>query len=116
VGFRKEGGSKKVTSPDKLGQMYKIPDSVIRVPRNSVMGGQHPAAFAVGLPVELIEAYSNTNELIYEPFSGSGTTIITAEQTNRTAYAMEISPIYVDVAVQRWEKFTGQKAELICDG
>ena len=48
--------------------------------------------------------------LAYEPFSGSGSTIIAAEQTGRRCYAMEISPLYVDVAVRRWQSFTGQRA------
>ena len=49
---------------------------------------------------------------VYEPFSGSGTTIIAAEMTGRCCYAMELSPAYVDVAVKRWEDFTGKKAVL----
>lgn len=50
---------------------------------------------------------------MYDPFVGSGTTLIAAEQTGRRAYAMEIDPRYVAVAVQRWEKFTGRQAEQI---
>ncbi|MDP2793432.1 MAG: DNA methyltransferase [Sulfurisoma sp.] len=49
---------------------------------------------------------------MYEPFSGSGTTIIAAEQTGRRCYAMELSPRYVDVAVRRWKQFTGKVATL----
>jgi DNA modification methylase len=44
-------------------------------------------------------------------FGGSGSTLIAAEQTGRRAYLMELDPLYCDVIVQRWEKFTGQKAE-----
>ena len=51
-------------------------------------------------------------DLIYEPFCGSGTTLIAAEMTRRICYAMELDRLYVDVAVARWEKFTGQKARL----
>ena len=47
---------------------------------------------------------------VYDPFSGSGTTIIAAEREKRRCYAMEISPAYVDLAVARWEAFTGRKA------
>ncbi len=60
-----------------------------------------------------IENNSSPGQAIYEPFSGSGTTIIAAEQSGRACYAMEISPAYCDVAVQRWEAFTGEKAHLI---
>lgn len=56
---------------------------------------------------------SNIGQAIYEPFSGSGTTIIAAEETGRVCYAIEINPEYVDIAVKRWENFTGRKAELI---
>jgi DNA modification methylase len=53
---------------------------------------------------------SNRGESVYEPFSGSGTTIIAAEMHGRRCFAMELEPKYVDVAVARWEKFTGKKA------
>jgi DNA modification methylase len=50
---------------------------------------------------------------IYDPFLGSGTTLIAAEQLGRKCYGMEISPAYCDVIVKRWETFTGRKAELV---
>jgi DNA modification methylase len=53
---------------------------------------------------------------IYEPFLGSGTTLIAAETANRTCFAVELSPAYVDVAVRRWQGFTGRKATLLADG
>lgn len=59
-----------------------------------------------------IENNSAPGDAVYEPFSGSGTTIIAAEQTGRRCFAMELSPQYVDVAVRRWEEFTGKKAVL----
>jgi len=59
-----------------------------------------------------IENNSSPGQAIYEPFSGSGTTIIASEMTGRCCYAMELSPAYVDVAVKRWEEFTGNKAIL----
>jgi DNA modification methylase len=48
---------------------------------------------------------------VYDPFLGSGTTVIAAEQLGRRCFAMEVSPQYCDVAVQRWENFTGKKAK-----
>lgn len=57
-----------------------------------------------------IENNSAIGDSVYEPFSGSGTTIIAAEQTGRRCYAMELSPNYVDVAVRRWQTYTGQRA------
>lgn len=57
--------------------------------------------------------HTNPGQCVYDPFLGSGTTIIAAEATGRIALAMEIDPVYVDVCVQRWEEFTGKKAELV---
>lgn len=62
-----------------------------------------------------IQNNSRTGDSIYEPFSGSGTTIIAAEQTGRKCYAIELNPAYVDVAVLRWQQFTGKKAELVAE-
>jgi DNA modification methylase len=63
-----------------------------------------------------IENNSSPGQAIYEPFCGSGTTIIAAEQTGRACYAIEIAPPYVDVAVRRWQAFTGLAAKLDGDG
>lgn len=63
-----------------------------------------------------IENNSSPGQAIYEPFSGSGTTIIAGEMTGRHIYAVELNPAYVDVAVKRWQDFTGQQAILDGDG
>jgi DNA modification methylase len=62
-----------------------------------------------------IENNSSIGQAVYEPFSGSGTTIIACEMTGRVCYAIELNPAYVDIAVKRWEQFTGQKATLVKD-
>ena len=59
-----------------------------------------------------IENNSSPGQAVYEPFSGSGTTLIAAEQSGRACHAVELSPAYVDVAVLRWQAFTGQEARL----
>jgi DNA modification methylase len=58
-----------------------------------------------------IENNSKSGDIVYDPFLGSGTTLIAAEKSGRTCYGMELSPQYVDVIVKRWEDFTGRKAE-----
>lgn len=63
-----------------------------------------------------IENNSSPGQAVYEPFSGSGTTIIAGEMTGRAVYAMELNPPYVDVAIKRWQDFTGQKAILESTG
>lgn len=57
-----------------------------------------------------IENNSSPGQSVYEPFSGSGTTIIACEMTGRHCYAIELNPSYVDVAVKRWQTFTGKAA------
>lgn len=58
-----------------------------------------------------IENNSSAGQAVYEPFSGSGTTIIAGEMTGRSIHAIELSPAYVDVAVIRWQEFTGLQAK-----
>jgi DNA modification methylase len=59
---------------------------------------------------------SSPGQAIYEPFMGSGTTLIAAETTARVCYGIELNPAYVDVAVERWQVFTGQRAVLESSG
>ena len=63
-----------------------------------------------------IENNSSPGQAVYEPFSGSGTTIIAGEMTGRAVHAIELNPAYIDVAVKRWQDFTGKAATLEGDG
>jgi DNA modification methylase len=63
-----------------------------------------------------IENNSSPGQAVYDPFVGSGTTIIAAEMTARCCYAIEIDPAYVQVAIERWQTFTGKDATLEGDG
>ena len=88
-------------------QDTRIPDSVIRVMRHKGKIGQgidHPAVFPVALPVFILEAYSDAGDIVFEPFSGSGTTILAAQKTGRQARAIELAPQYTDVAVKRFQQ------------
>ena len=59
---------------------------------------------------------SNPGQAVYDPFLGSGTTLIAAETTGRVCLGMELEPRYVDVAIRRWQAFTGLYACLLGDG
>lgn len=59
-----------------------------------------------------IENNSSPGQAIYEPFNGSGTTVIAGEMTGRTVHAIELDPAYVDVAIERWQTFTSRQASL----
>jgi DNA modification methylase len=76
----------------------------------------HPTKKPVELWSFLMSASTAKGALVYEPFSGSGTTIIACEQQGRKCCAIEIEPRYCDVAVARWEAFTGKKAERVPAG
>jgi len=78
--------------------------------------GGHAAAFPIELPVRYIKMHSYEGDTVLDPFGGTGTTLIAAEQLNRKCRMMELDPHYCDVIIARWEKLTGQKAERISDG
>jgi len=71
----------------------------------------HTAEFPVALPAFFIRAYTDPSDTVLDPFIGSGTTLIAAEQLNRSCVGIELSPAYCDVIIQRWEQLTGGKAE-----
>lgn len=74
----------------------------------------HPCAKPVNVWIWMLERGSvNSNDSVYDPFLGSGTTMIACEQTGRRCYGMEISPKYCSLAVRRWEHATGQTAQRI---
>ncbi len=107
-GMRSKDGSR--TPWNHVGQVtqdFRIPDSVIRIMRHKGRIGNdidHPAVFPVALPEFLVNAYSDPDDLVFEPFCGSGTTILAAERTGRIARAVEIAPEYVDVAIKRFQQ------------
>jgi DNA modification methylase len=59
---------------------------------------------------------STRGAIIYDPFLGSGTTLIAAETTDRSCYGIDIDPLYVDVAIRRWQQITGKSAALESEG
>lgn len=81
------------------------------------VGSEHDNIHPTQKPLELflrpIEYHTDPGDVVYEPFSGSGTQVIAAEKLGRRCFAMELEPRYVDVAVLRWEAFTGEKAEVL---
>ncbi|WP_286757802.1 site-specific DNA-methyltransferase, partial [Ralstonia sp. RL] len=88
-------------------QDMRIPDSVIRVMRHKGKIGEgidHPAVFPVALPQFVIEAFSDTGDLVFEPFGGSGSTMLAAQRTGRVCHSVEIAPEYVDVAIRRFRQ------------
>jgi hypothetical protein len=92
--------------------------TIWRAPSPKRIGGgskeekeDHPTQKPVLLSEIPIRNHLRPGEAVYEPFSGSGTTLMAAETLGRRCFAMEIDPKYVQVAVERWQRFTGQTAE-----
>lgn len=84
-------------------------DDVWEIPRPR-RSDEHPTMKPVELVERAIVNSSRANAIVLDPFVGSGTTIIAAEQVSRRCYAMEIEPRYVQVAIERWQAFTGREA------
>jgi DNA modification methylase len=76
----------------------------------------HGAGMPVVIAARSLETHSRPGQAVFEPFAGTGTSIIAAEKSGRRCLAMEISPAYCGVAVRRWSKFTGRTAVLADDG
>ncbi len=98
---QKDGSLKDATSPDKIGQPWKIPDSVIRISPASGPDMGHPAMYSAEFAAFMLETWQDAGAVAYEPFCGAGTTIVAGEQTQRVVYGMEIEPKYVAVTLQR---------------
>lgn len=102
---KKDGSIRQWTHVGKAIQDYRIPDSVIRVRRHQGGIGDgigHPAVFSVALAKFAIENYTDPDEVVFEPFGGSGTTMLAAQSLGRKARLIELAAEYVDVALIRF--------------
>ena len=97
--------SKEITGK-RIGSVWSIgrdtPDSYV-----------HPTQKPVAVSATAIENTTHKNDIVLDLFGGSGSTLIACEQLERRCFMMELDPKYVDVIIQRWENFTGKKAEKI---
>jgi hypothetical protein len=98
-------------------QETRIPDSVVRITRHKARGieTEHPAVFPVALPEFVMRAYSDDGDVVYEPFAGSGTSLIAGERAGRVVKAVELAPEYVDVAILRWRKLFPDQPVVLAD-
>ncbi len=75
-----------------------------------IVGNEHPTQKPVEIFARPMRKHTAPGAICFEPFSGSGSQIIAAEKEGRRSYAMELEAVFVEVAVRRWEKFTGKQA------
>jgi DNA modification methylase len=78
--------------------------------------GNHPTPKPIELIAKALNNSSKQEDIILDVFGGSGSTLIACEQLNRNCYMMELDPKYIDVIIERWENFTGEKAVLLNEG
>ena len=107
---RQADGSMKASGTGDRTNKYKQMESVL--PLFAELGeirSLHPATFPVQLPSEYVQSLTNKDDIVIEPFCGSGTTLIACEQLDRICYAMELEPKYCDVIVNRYITVTGKQ-------
>ncbi|MES2256467.1 MAG: site-specific DNA-methyltransferase [Pseudomonadota bacterium] len=111
----RKGGKPTWTGDRKQSTVWDI-EGVKTAKAPSVETADDASVHGTQKPVECmrrpIENNSKPGEIVYDPFLGSGTTVIAADQSGRICYGMEIDPTYVDVIVRRWQNFTGSSATL----
>jgi len=109
--FQRPGPMPKMTR-DGVEYMSKHHTDVWEIPAvtNQVATYGHPAVCPVEIPYRCLQAYTGVDACVFEPFGGSGTTLVAAEKASRRALVIERSPAYCDLIVKRWEDLTGRKA------
>jgi len=114
-GMRQKDGSIK-RNKTKSYTHHQMETIIRQTPELGKIRELHPATFPVDLPIQHIEAMTKKDDYIIDPFGGSGSTLIACEKTKRNCYMMELDPVYTDVIIQGWEKFTGKEAVHIESG
>jgi len=108
IGIGKTGASRAFPLSSWRGTLQSVYDGPPQ--RDNEFADIHAATMPVHVPAWIMGTLCDQAKSVYEPFCGTGTTLIAAEQLGRACYGMEISPAYCDVIVKRWETLTGQKA------
>lgn len=107
--FADEGATRVIPYSDFHGSISNIIELTVG---NNEYADVHRAVFPVKFPAEVLKICS-TAESVFDPFGGTGTTMIACEQLGRKCYMCELDPAYCDLIVERWETFTGKKAVIL---
>ena len=106
TGFHSNKGRKTKTAGDAL------PGNLLKIRPEVTQTENHPAPFPTKLPAFFIKAFSDPDDLVFDPFGGSGSTLIAAEEEGRACAIMDIAAEYVAVMLERWHKMTGDDPKL----
>ena len=90
-----------------VGNVYQAPPQ-----EHNPYFAQHAATFPLHLPLWIMQTFDSEEGAVFDPFVGTGTTLMACEQLGRVCYGMEIEPAYCDLILQRWEQATGNKVRL----
>lgn len=96
-----------------VGMGSKPPTTVWQISQVGHQDGIHPTQKPIEIFAIPIRSHTNPGDIVFEPFSGSGSQIMAAEEAGRICYAMELAPEFVAAAVNRWERVTGKKAKRV---
>jgi len=110
---RKKGAKVRFLGSRDQATIWRVPSPKMIMAGSAEPRLDHPTQKPLVLFETPIRNHLKAGESLYEPFCGSGTALIAAERTGTRAYAMEIDPIYLEVALRRWERFAGSTAERI---
>ena len=110
-----QGKTSDIFANPKHGHGLAYPSNALRLGKNRESLG-HGAAYPVDLPAFFIQAYSDEGDVIFDPFMGSGTTLIAAARHQRVGYGCEISPTYCDVIRRRWTRRAKENGQDVGSG
>jgi DNA modification methylase len=108
---RKKGAKVRFLGTRDQATIWRAPSPKMIMAGSAEPRLDHPTQKPLVLFETPIRNHLKAGESLYEPFCGSGTALIAAERTGTRAYAMEIDPIYLEVALRRWERFAASTAE-----
>lgn len=109
--FSNENNSRAIGTNNFRGTVSNIYEGSER--RKNEFASIHSATFPLEFVGHFIKNFTNENDTVLDVFGGTGSTLIAAEQLNRSCYMCELDPKYIDVIIERWETFTGEKAVLL---
>ena len=110
IGTRQKDGTVKKSKDRIIKSHSNLPTVYNCYPQKARDDINHPARFPVEFAEGYIEACSSNGSVVYEPFAGSGSTLIACEKTGRKCYGMELDEHYCSVIIKRWQDFTGKTA------
>ena len=99
--------------PHSYREGLALPSNVLHIPAGGERGVEHSAAYPVALPAWFLRLLTDPGDLVYDPFLGSGTTLVAATNLGRVCYGTELSPRYCDVILDRWSRHTGEQPQLL---